>query len=126
MSYQAPKHIGYPFSRGGNMYFLAGHDGENYRSKRHKISDPMHKLAKKEPKQNHIDEEEEKVQSESGGTQQGVVMNEITLDRQKQPGAQTLDRNGPLTDAVAIGKRQLDTAGETQTQLQYMRYGQKL
>ena len=125
MSYTAPKYVGNHFNRGGYMYMLAGHDGENYRGKgTHKVADMSHRI-KKEAPQNEIDEDAGKMEPVTGGTTSGVVTNEIKIDRSKQPG-QVLDRNGPLTDAVAMKKRQLDTTGETASALQYLRYGQKL
>lgn len=125
-TYMAPRYNGYIFSKGGYAYYLAGEDGKEYLSKSHRRANFDHKLKRKEPRQNLIDNEDDSIKPESGGTVTGIVMNDIKLDRDKVPG-QLLDRSGPATDAIAMHKRQKDTAGETASKLQYERYGaQKL
>ena len=102
MSYTAPKFYGYGPSSGGYSQFLNGYSGKKWNKKSHKAFDNTHKLQAPEAPQNRPDEASQIVEARSGGTQMGVILNELTIDKKRAPVMMT-DMMGPSTDAVAMG-----------------------
>lgn len=107
MSHTAPKHQGYPYSGGGFGQYLSGAQGLAYKTEgRHSEATSTHKLAKANPKQNQTSDNDNKIEGKTSGSVAGVVLNEIIIggpDAQKLAPPKPVDRNGPHTDAVAMG-----------------------
>ena len=107
MSHTAPKHQGYPYSGGGFGQYLSGARGLEYKTKgRHTEAASIHQLAKANPKQNQTSDNDNKIEGKTSGSVAGVVLNEIIIggpDAQKLAPPKPVDRNGPHTDAVAMG-----------------------
>jgi len=116
MSHTAPKFQGYPYSGGGFGQYYSGARGLAYKTEgRHKEGASVHQLAKANPKQNQTSDNDPHVQGKTSGSVAGVVLNEIVIggpDAQKLAPSRPVDRNGPSTDAVAMGHTSATAPGQ--------------
>lgn len=103
MSHTAPKFDGYPYSSGGYQYYLSGKRKRDYQNQKHTEQQARHNLAKANPKQNKPEDNAQDYEGSGSGTVAGLVMNEIQIDGPALAPPQPVDRNGPSTDAVAMG-----------------------
>ncbi len=103
MSHTAPKFDGYPYSSGGYQSYLSGKRKREYTNQKHTEKQTQHNLAKANPKQNKPENNAQDYKGSGSGTVAGLVMNEIQIDGPALAPPRPVDRNGPATDAVAMG-----------------------